>query len=231
MRNSSTGASSRAYFDTIGAEWDHMRKGFFPDRVRERALEVAAVEAGRVAVDLGAGTGFLTEALLARGVDVIAVDQSPVMLEALRAKFPDAAAPGLAAPTPPSPILVCRTGEAEHLPLNDASVDYCLANMYLHHVERPAAAISEMTRILRPGGIVVITDLDAHQHTWLRDEHHDRWLGFDRDDIRVWFRAAGLSDLRAEDLGDECRATSTEGSDAAVNIFIASGRKKSSCTE
>jgi ubiquinone/menaquinone biosynthesis C-methylase UbiE len=216
-------STSRAYFDTIGTDWDHMREGFFPDRVRERALAVAAVEAGRVAADLGAGTGFLTEALLARGVRVIAVDQSPVMLDALRGKFPQGDEHAGRSPRPD--LLDCCTGEAEQLPIDDSSVDYCLANMYLHHVERPAAAIREMARILVPGGIVVVTDLDAHQHTFLRDEHHDRWLGFERQDIRAWFRDAGLTDVRADDLGDECRTTSTEGSNAAISIFIASGRK------
>ena len=206
--------SSRGYFDTIGAEWDHMRERFFPDHVRERALAVAAVEAKRLAADLGAGTGFLTEGLLARGVNVIAVDQSPVMLEALRDKFPE------------PDKLDCRIGEAEHLPIDDNAVDYSLANMYLHHVERPAIAIGEMTRILKPGGIVVITDLDTHQHTFLRDEHHDRWLGFQRQDIRAWFRDAGLTDVHIDDIGDQCRATSTGGSDAAIGIFIASGRKR-----
>jgi len=216
--------SSRAYFDGIGAGWDRMREGFFPDHVRERALAVAAVEAGRLAVDLGAGTGFLTEALLARGVDVIAVDQSQVMLDALRGKFPRATSPP-AASMPDHARLDCRTGEAEQLPIDDASVDYCLANMFLHHVERPAVAIAEMARILKPGGIAVITDLDAHRHTWLRDEHHDRWMGFDRLDIGAWLRDAGLGNVRVGDIGDRCRATSTAGDDAAISIFIASGRK------
>lgn len=225
--------SSRAYFDTIGADWDRMREGFFPERVLERALAVAAVEAGRVAADIGAGTGFLTEGLLACGVHVIAVDQSPAMLEALRRKFPQViAATGPARqsgrrldPNPSPATLDCRAGEAEHLPIDDGAVDYCLANMFLHHVERPAAVIGEMARILRPGGIVVVTDLDAHRHTWLRDEHHDRWMGFERRDISAWFREAGLSDARVDDLGGACRATSTGGRDAAIGIFIASGRK------
>jgi len=218
MSKTTSPASSKAYFDNIGAEWDRMREEFFPDDVREQALIAAGVEAGGVAADLGAGTGFLTEALLARGVNVIAVDQSPVMLDALRRKFPQAG-------DPCPGMLVCRTGEAEHLPIDDASVNFCLANMYLHHVDRPAVAIKEMARIIKPCGTVVITDLDTHQHTFLRDEHHDRWMGFDRQDLRAWFRDAGLTDVRVDDLGDKCRATSTGGSDAAISIFIASGRR------
>ncbi len=86
-----------------------------------------------------------------------------------------------------------------------------------------------MARILKPGGIVIVTDLDAHQHSFLRDEHHDRWLGFERQQIRSWFREAGLTDVRADGLGDECRATSTEGWNAAISIFVASGRKPEEC--
>ena len=217
MNESSSSPSSRAYFDEVGAAWDHLREGFFPDRVREQALAVAPVEAGRLAADLGAGTGFITEGLLARGVRVIAVDQSPVMLAALRRKFPRVDG------------LDCRTGEAECLPIADSSVDYCLANMYLHHVDRPAVAIGELARILKPGGMAIVTDLDAHQHTFLRDEHHDRWLGFKRQQIRIWFRDAGLTNVRADGLGDECRATSTEGRNAAIRLFIASGHKPGEC--
>jgi protease-4 len=53
--------SSKDYFDSIGDDWDGMRESFFSDRVRSRALAAAGVEQGRVAADLGAGTGFITE--------------------------------------------------------------------------------------------------------------------------------------------------------------------------
>ena len=80
-----------------------------------------------------------------------------------------------------------------------------------------------MARILKPGGRVVVTDMDAHAFTFLRDEHHDRWMGFERRDVSSWFREAGLTDVRVEGLGDECCATSNCGGDAAVGIFIAVG--------
>ena len=205
--------SSKEYFDSIGAGWDRLRESFFSERVRDVALAAVDIRAGGTAADLGAGTGFITEGLLARDVRVVAVDQSASMLEALRRKFP-------------WPDRVeCRIGEAENLPIADGSIDYCLANMLLHHVERPSVAIGEMVRILRPGGKIVVTDLDAHEFAFLRGEHHDRWMGFERESMLNWFRDAGLTDVRVKSLGDECCSGSSGERCAVVSIFIASGRR------
>ncbi len=208
-----TVSSSKQYFDDIGGAWDELRKGFFSDRVREQALAVAGVEGGGLAADLGAGTGFITEVLLAEGVKVVAVDQSEAMLDALRQKFPF-----------PDRVET-RVGRAEQLPVETESVDYAFANMYLHHVEDPARAIWEMARILRPGGRLVITDLDSHEHEFLRTEQHDRWLGFEREEVTGWFRRAGLDDVRVDCVGQNCCTESPDGGEVAISIFVASGTR------
>jgi len=82
------------------------------------------------------------------------------------------------------------SGDAQILPLPDASVDYAFANMFLHHVEHPGKASREMACIQKPGGKLIITDLDEHCFVFLTTEHHDRWMGFNRDDIRQWCLAA-----------------------------------------
>jgi ubiquinone/menaquinone biosynthesis C-methylase UbiE len=213
MNGAIMGESSKPYFEEIGAAWDQLRSGFFSDEVRERAVSVAEVSEKSLAADLGAGTGFITEALLAKGARVIAVDQSPAMLDALRAKFP-------------LPERVeTRVGTADALPLNTASVDYVFANMYLHHVDDPPSAIAEMMRILRPGGRAVVTDLDTHDFEFLRTEQHDRWLGFDRADIERWFRDAGLQNVSVDCVGENCCSESPDGTAAAISIFLASGTK------
>lgn len=205
---------SRNYFETVAPKWDAMRQGFFSDAVREKAFEAAGVMAGTIAADIGAGSGFVTEGLLRRGLRVIAVDCSEAMLEEMRRKFGEGGA------------VEYRIGEAESLPLENGSVDYAFANMVLHHVDSPPAVIGEMARIVRPGGRLIITDLDRHDFEFLRTEHCDRWMGFDRPDVARWLAEAGLVEVCIDGVGENCCAASQSGcGEAAVSIFVARGMK------
>ncbi|MFQ5893019.1 MAG: class I SAM-dependent methyltransferase, partial [Nitrospinota bacterium] len=118
-------------------------------------------------------------------------------------------------------------GDVEQLPIPDTAVDYVFANMCLHHVESPQDAIKEMARILKPGGTLVITDLDEHPFEFLRTEHHDRWMGFKREEVRRWFVEAGLHDVRADGVGEHCCAQSRDGDEfVSISIFVAFGEKR-----
>lgn len=86
-------------------------------------------------LDLGAGTGRLTEGLLALGVDVVAVEP----LAEMRAFVPDEAH--------------SLDGTAEAIPLDDASVDAVYAGQAFHWFDVPRA-MAEIARVLRPGGRV-----------------------------------------------------------------------------
>ena len=204
---------SRHFFNQVAGEWDEMRARFYSENVREKAFDMAGVQRGQLAADLGSGTGFMTEGLLRRGLKVIAVDQSESMLLKMKSKFAGFAE------------VEYLKGEAEELPLPDEAVEYVFANMYLHHVETPLTAIKEMARILKPGGRLMITDVDEHGFEFLKTEHHDRWLGFKRDDLTEWFMAAGLGNVMVEDIHEECRVRSTGGELALMSIFAASGEK------
>ncbi|MBI3963352.1 MAG: methyltransferase domain-containing protein [Deinococcus sp.] len=207
--------SSKPYFDAVAQQWDQMRQSFFSEAVREKAIAVAGVQPGKLAADIGAGTGFITQGLLQNGLQVIAVDQSEAMLMEMKRKF--AGAKGLD----------CRLGQAGSLPIPDATVDYVFANMYLHHVESPPQAIQEMVRTLKPGGKLVITDLDEHNYEFLKAEHHDRWMGFKREDVKRWFEAAGLQQIDVDCVGQNCCAQSSCGTESAsISIFVASGEKR-----
>lgn len=200
---------TQAYFDEVATRWDEMRSEFFSEAVRERAIAAVDVSPGTRALDVGAGSGFVTSALVAAGARVAAVDHSTNMVELLRQRGVDA-----------------RVGDAEALPYGEGEFERAFANMCLHHVERPAVAVAEMARVLVPGGKVAITDLDTHSFEFLRAEHHDRWMGFARDEVETWLRAAGLVDVRVEDARASCCASSACGTEKAdVSIFLATGTK------
>ena len=206
--------SSKDYFDRVAQDWDDMRENFFSDEVRVTALSTAAVQKGKIAADIGAGTGFISEGLIQEGLQVIAVDQSEAILKEMKRKFVDIE------------TIDYRAGQAQNLPIPDETVDYAFANMCLHHVESPPEAIAEMVRILKPEGKLVITDLNEHEFDFLREEHHDRWMGFKRADIVAWFQSTGLREICIDSIGTCCEAPSSCGGEfASIGIFVASGEK------
>ncbi len=205
---------SKEYFDEVASNWDNMRNDFFSDEVRLVAYKAADVQERKVAADIGAGTGFITEGLINKNVKVIAVDQSKEMLNLLKTKFSN------------YKDLKCIQGVGEDLPIEDNSVDYVFANMFLHHVENPSLVIKEMQRILKSGGKLVITDLDKHNFEFLKTEQYDLWMGFDRNNMVEWFEDAGLKNVTVNCVGSNCCADSKCGCEkASISIFSAYGEK------
>lgn len=221
---------SKKYFDAVAENWDTMCSHFFSETIREEACKKAKVEAGKTALDMGAGSGFVTEELLKHGLKVIAIDQSEKMLKIIKQKFN-------------SNMIECKTGNYDNIPLEDNSIDYVFANMYLHHTEKPEIAIKKMTRVLKPDGKLVITDLDEHQYQSLKTEQYDKWLGFKRDDIRRWFKESGLKNISVDCTGECCTTEVETGQDScgcsctcggdnkiiSISIFLAYGEKQSPC--
>lgn len=209
---------SKEYFDSIAEKWDSMQQSFFSEDVRNFAYQLAEIQEGKIAADIGVGTGFMTHGLLQAGLTVLAVDQSPEMLTLLKTKYVDCA------------DLQCLEGDSDALPIDDNSVDYVFANMFLHHVADPLLAIKEMYRILKPGGRIVITDLDKHEFTQLQSEQCDVWLGFERENILQWFRTAGFLSASTHCVGSDC-STELQGScccdknKISISIFAALGEK------
>jgi ubiquinone/menaquinone biosynthesis C-methylase UbiE len=205
-------SDTREYFDKVADQWDTMRRQFFGEGVRRAAIAAADVKPGMVVADVGTGTGFLAEAAVNAGASVIGIDISDGMLSQVTSRLAGRA-------------FEARQGDTAALPLADGEADAVVGNMVLHHAEDPPAAIREMARALKPGGRLVITDADTHTHEWLRTEQHDRWMGFDRGDVRRWFEAAGLQDVTVGDTHEICSPTSNCGTQAAITIFIATGRR------
>ncbi|MBM7505364.1 class I SAM-dependent methyltransferase [Agromyces aurantiacus] len=124
----------------------------------------------RRVLDLGAGTGRLTEALLELDLDVLAVDPVEEMLEELEVRVPGV------------PRIL---GTAEDIPIEDASVDAVVAGQAWHWFI-PERAVPEIARVLRPGGVLgLVWNSRDTTVDWLRQagaimhERHDASASFE----------------------------------------------------
>ena len=159
--------------------------------------------------DIACGEGYLSveSALWARRV--VGIDRSPDVLKRAKALAERRGVTNIS----------WKRGDMEKLPLDSASVDIALLSQALHHAPKPARAIAEAARILRPGGRVLALDLREHDQEWVRDRVGDRWLGFKDDELARLLTSAGLSDVKV-------RVGSRLPGDP-FTVLIASGVKRS----
>ncbi len=184
-------ADVKAFFERVSAEWDAMRSSFYNEAVIDALAERVEVNGRARVVDVGTGTGFVACGLAPRVMSVVGVDSSPAML-AVAAD--NVQALGLT-------NITLTEGSVDGLPLADDSVDAAVANMVLHHAEDPAVMLTEMARVVRPGGMVAITDEVEHDYEWMRTEQADLWLGFAERDVAGFFTRARLVEYGYASLG------------------------------
>ena len=173
---------SQEFFSTAAGQWDAVRAELFgaPEARALLALMDPAWEVG----DLGCGTGRLAETVAPFVAGVVAVDESPDMLDAARRRLADVENVEL------------RVGRLESLPVEAGSLDVALLGLVLHHVPDPGRALAEAARVLRPGGRVLVLDMLAHGREEYRERMGHLWQGFDRDQVEGWMLDAGFGVIR-----------------------------------
>ncbi|MCA8979272.1 MAG: metalloregulator ArsR/SmtB family transcription factor [Planctomycetes bacterium] len=204
------------FFDRVAGDWDTIGTDFASGQARQRAV-AQLVDPGLVVADLGCGTGYVARALLGVAAKVIAVDASEGMLEEARRNLELA---------PAGTQVELRRGELDALPIADGEVDGAIAGMVMHHLPSLDSALSEMRRILRPGGTAVVLDLEPHREAWLHDTLGDRHLGLEPSAVVKAMERAGFEDVRVEALDDRYRPRHPEqGSHTAdLPLFLVRGR-------
>jgi SAM-dependent methyltransferase len=182
-------------FDAIATIYDSV---FAPHVIehalRRRANYVAQHAQSATALDVGAGTGVLAERLSNLGIAVTALDPFPEMLRQLRQRRPDI------------PTVV---GYGDDIPFADDSFGLTYSVAVMHHIAKPdliRRTLSEMVRVTRPGGRVLIWDHNPLNPYWpvvMAKVPQD--IGVERlvpmDELTGGLRAAGATILRAERLG------------------------------
>lgn len=163
---------------------------------------LAHLSAGDRLLDVGCGPGTITIDLASRVAPgpVIGIDMSEeVVAEAARAAA-DAGCVNVS----------FARGDAYVIDAGDGAFDVVHAHQVLQHLGDPIAALTEMRRVLRPGGLLAVRDSDYGAFVWAPDDHRlDRWMqlyhrlternGAQADAGRwlpAWVTAAGLVDAR-----------------------------------
>jgi ubiquinone/menaquinone biosynthesis C-methylase UbiE len=122
--------------------------GRFSSQLAPVFADFAGVAAGERALDVGAGTGMLTQELVRRGALPAAIDAAPAFAETLRRRFPD---------------LDVREGPAEDLPWEDGSFDVALAQLVVAFMDDAPKGVAEMARVANGRVAVCMWDLKQHE--------------------------------------------------------------------
>ena len=145
-------------FAKSGSAYD-LYMGRYSIPLADLFADAAGVERGQKALDVGCGPGALTRVLVDRlGADAVAAcDPSPSFVEECAARLPD---------------VDVRLGRAEQIPFEDDRFDVVLAQLVLHFVSDPGAAAVEMSRCVRPGGVMgacvwdFADEMEMLRHFW-----------------------------------------------------------------
>jgi SAM-dependent methyltransferase len=158
--------------------------------------------------DLGAGEGLVSQLLAHRARSVACIDNSPRMVEVgteLAKKN------GLV-------NLTYQLGDIENVPLAEKSVDLAILSQALHHAQHPQVAVDEAFRILRPGGQVLILDLNEHTFEKARELYADVWLGFTENKLHGFLKKSGFTKV-------EVTAVAREAGEPYFETLLGSGTK------
>ena len=170
---------------------------------------------GRRTLDVGCGEGRLTRHLSSLGHRIVGIDASPTLIEAARASAPD---------------MALFVANAEALAFDDASFDRVVSFMCLHDVDDLGGAVSEIARVLEPGGVACLAVVhplnssgrfEKHGRFVIRGSYLDSFRYSDtvsRDELAMTFESqhrplsAYFDALAAADLVvDALREPVTEG--------------------
>jgi len=174
-------------FAAVADLYDDVRPDY-PDRLYDVLAEAVGSLPDKVVLDLAAGTGLATRALLARGARVIATDIASGMLATLRRR------------TPSVPAVA---GRAEALPFRDDSVDLAVCATAWHWMN-VAVALGELRRVLRPGGHLALWWANHRVGDGIEWEDAQSAV-FDRWKVERGSRAPDASGVGPRDAAEDLR--------------------------
>ena len=167
---------------------DELERYYSPGRTwQSLAVGIAALLKLGDVLDVGSGDGAAAATLAPHCRSLTCIDTVTRMIDAAKerlARFPHVTA---------------LVADVHGLPFADASFDAVIMFHTLTYAERPARALSECSRVLRPGGRLVILCLNQHQQHEVTARYGERHPGFSPRAVRSLLGAAGL-EVRASEI-------------------------------
>jgi ubiquinone/menaquinone biosynthesis C-methylase UbiE/DNA-binding HxlR family transcriptional regulator len=182
---------AREYFDELAGKFG---RSYVPGRSwRALAHTLITLLPPFTVADLGAGEGTLSQLLARRAHKVIAIDNSPKMVDfgsslARKHGFKN---------------LEYRLGDIEDPPIAKNSVDLAILSQALHHAIKPERAIESAHRILKKNGRIVVLDLLSHRFEKARELYADHWLGFSEVRLHELLEKSGFRNIEVSVVARE----------------------------
>ena len=180
-------------FDRVAEDYDRVRPDY-PAEIVDAACSIATLGSGSAVLEIGCGTGKLTEVLAARGLHIEAVDPGERMIEVARRRVGG------------SPNVTFRIGRFEELELPDGEFAAAFSATAFHWID-PSVGWAKVARVLQPGGTFTLlthvgfSPLDERLHAVWTEVRPDslQWVPRDRETVfdGIEARLGNVSDVWA----------------------------------
>ena len=184
---------SKIHFDDQAADYDAKNTVYYSKYPKISCLDVKERLKNvpyRSLLDVGCGTGFLFEQLKKdRAADYYGLDLSPEMLKKARNKFGD--------------TVSFTAGSSDELPYGNDSFDVVTCIQSFHHYPYPEKAMSEAYRVLKPGGLYILSDTGMggplkwfYNKVLLKMMNTGDYAVYSGDDIKRLMQKSGFVDCK-----------------------------------
>lgn len=184
-------AADANWADSVAGD---MERHYSPGRTWEALARSALplLESGDV-LDIASGDGVLAELLAPHARRYVCIDTSTRVVAAAAARLR------------PFANVEVREGDMHALPFADAQFDLVALMHALTYAARPAQAVAQAARVLRPGGRLLLSSLARHEHRAVVEAYGHLNLGFDERELLKFAEKAGLTVTSCETVTREKR--------------------------
>jgi SAM-dependent methyltransferase len=199
-----------ATFDERARTWDTDERRARAEAVAEAIRSAVPLTPETRTIDLGAGTGLLGLALVGEVGELVLAEPSSGMLEVATEKISRLGRPGVSA------ISFDLMADAPPVP----PFDLAISLLVLHHLADTGPALAAILGLLRPGGRLALSDLDAEDGTFHdADAEGVKHHGFDRERLEATAREVGFVDVATR------TATTWVNERGAFPLFLLTARR------